>query len=110
MYFISSEEWSSKFQDTVSTSNKTDPNSIKKPDRLVLLKEEIDADFENHTKNIEVHLWQNSYCLLSTVGDKCSYYCTLTSYTKINVRAENKICINKINVIAIKIIIYLFLL
>jgi hypothetical protein len=62
------------------------------------------------TENTEVHLWQNSDCLLSIVGDKCSYYCILTVYIKIKVRAENQIYIIKINIIEIKIIIDLLLL
>lgn len=51
MYFISSEECSSKFQDSVPISNKTENNSIKKPVHLVLLKEERDVNFENHRKH-----------------------------------------------------------
>jgi hypothetical protein len=51
MYFTSSEECSSKFQDSVSNSNKTETNSIKKPVHLVLLKEETDVDFQNHRKH-----------------------------------------------------------
>jgi len=51
MYSISSDQCSSKFQDSISISNKTEINSIKKPDRLVLLKEEISVDFENHRKH-----------------------------------------------------------
>lgn len=62
------------------------------------------------TENTEVHLWQNSDCLLNTVGDKNSYHCILTSYMKIKVRAEDKICVIKINIIEIKIIVDLLLL
>jgi len=51
MYFTSSGECSFKFQDSVSNSNKTEANSIKKPYRLVLLKDEIVVDFENHRKH-----------------------------------------------------------
>jgi hypothetical protein len=51
MYFMSSEERSSKLKDTVSTSDKIETNPIKKTDRLVLLKEEVDVDCENHRKH-----------------------------------------------------------